>query len=414
MRILKQTKAHILIFLFLFIISAASWAESEDSFVLLPLAVEFPDSESIDPGEQKLLTTLLLNEIAGTDGKIVVRDVSGLFTEKPYNSSTLPRELLESGLAGWLYVSFDKRDDLIGFSAEYRFFEGGKVVFSLENWDYTQSAFRNPTRLFLVLKEAVRDVNQRRRGNQYLAPVIVKGPAGSIVKGFSSEDLYLDSQGAVVLDLAAPAVYSYTLYSPGHYPQKGSVLIDVAGAEIEIEAENRKPLFLDFYMADFNVPGLELGVRFGKNRGLFVKGGGYSYLFTLIPMLNDPEERYGFILSEPLSVMNIHIGFMISPWERPYRLYLSAGLFARLVHSARYFGIDPIGPWGTSVSAGLEITAGKRLRLYCEYYPLLYFTKNLEYLENLFSWGAVSFPSSAESGALLSYLNGRLGIRIEL
>ena len=411
---MRQTRAGIFIFLLLLAVTKVCWAEPDNSFVLLPLAIEFPDSESIDPREQKLLTTLLINEIAGTDGKIVVWDVSSLFAEKPYNNSILPRELLESGLAGWLYVVFDIKEDLIGFSAEYRFFEGGRVVFTLENWDYPQSAFRNPTRLFLVLKEAVRDVNQRRRGNQYLAPVIVKGPSGSIIRGFSAGSLALDSQGTAEIDLAAPAVHSYTLYSPVHYPQKGSVFIDVTGAEIEIEAEERKPLFLDVYMADFNVPGLELGVRFGKKRGLFVKGGGYSYLFTIIPMLDDPEERYGFILSEPLSVMNIHMGFMISPWERLCRLYLSAGLFARLVHSERYFGIDPIGPWGASVSAGLEITAGKKLRLYCEYYPLLYFTKNLEYLENFFSWGAVSFPSSTESGALLSYFNGRLGIRIEL
>ncbi|MBN2051511.1 MAG: hypothetical protein JW760_13755, partial [Spirochaetales bacterium] len=291
MRFLSSAKKAPFLFLF-FLLTGILYAEP-DSFMLLPLVIQFSHEETLGEGEKQLLTTLAVNEITGTDGKIVVRDLTPLLTDDRTIETNVSEELVTTGLAGWLFLRFEKQADILHLAAEYRTLEGNRTVFSLENSDYLASVFRNPERLFSELKESVRRFSQQRENEQYSAPLVIHGPAESILLGCADGDIHLNAEGTAVLDLTAPALYSYTLHSSRHYPDTGTFFLDVSGKELTLQAEKRSPLFLDVYLADFNVPGMDFGIRFGRYRRGFVKVGGYSYLLTLIPMLEDSEEEFG-------------------------------------------------------------------------------------------------------------------------
>ena len=373
----------------------------------LPLLIEFAP-EQFTAEEENFLSRMLLAEISGSDGRLVVWTVSGKDPEK----------FQQLGLPGILEILFDKEGDQYRYRSRYRRTADRQILMELSGSDARQSVYRNPARLFRPLREEVRELIStivaddgiENQAQYYRAMLKINAPEGVhiSISGVSEND------GTMEVVLPAPSIYEIRIFSPRHFPETYTVTLPLSGADIVLKPQEAKALFLDLYLADGNVPGFQWGYRLGKQRRWFLKAGGSTYLATIIPMVEGEKQEYGFFYSTPLSVIDLQTGIRFGEGDKRYRPYLSGGVFGRVVHSSHYFGLDPIGPGGIIGAIGMEIRSGKRLSFFGEWAPHLFITKNIDTLRQFYRIAALKMPAPASSSALLVFEHFRAGIRIQL
>ncbi len=392
--------------LVLSLLTSSLEAEESQPFPL-PVFIEFAAGQFTEQ-EKLFLSRMLLSEISGSDGRMVVWTVSGKD----------PAELQQPGLPGILETLFVKEEDQYRYRSLYRRTADRQILMELSGSDGLQSVFRNPVRLFRPLREGVRELisaieaangieNQAQR---YRATLKIKAPEGSEISitGIPVND------GTMEFVLPAPSIYEISVFSPHHFPETLIVSLPLSGAEIEVVPQEAKAHFFDLYLADGNVPGFQWGFRPGKQRRWFLKAGGSTYLLTMIPMAEGENREYGFFYSTPLSVLDLQAGIRYGEGDKRYRFYLSGGFFGRIVHSSSYLGLDPIGPGGLVGTLGFEVRSGKRLSFFGELTPHLYFTENIDTLRQFYTFAALKMAAPASSSALLTFEHFRAGIRIQL
>ena len=385
----------------------AGLLEAEDSRPFpLPVSIEF--AQPFTEQEELFLNRMLLSELSGIDGRLVIWKVS----------SSGHAELQRLGLPGVLEVFFDKTEDQYRCRSLYRRTADRQILMEFSGSDGRQSVYRNPLRLFRPLREGVRELISEimagggieNQAQHYRAMLKINAPEGSTVSvsGVSEND------GTMEFALPAPSIYEISVYSPRHFPETCVVTLPLSGADIVLKPREAKALFFDLYLADGNVPGFQLGVRLGKQRRWFLKAGGSTYLATIIPMAEGGNQEYGFFYSTPLSVIELQTGVRFGKGDKRCRFYLSGGFFGRVVHSSNYFGLDPIGPGGIIGAIGVEIRSGKQLSFFGEWAPHLFFTENIDSLKQFYRIAALKMPAPASSSALLVFEHFRAGIRIQL
>ena len=396
----------------LFFLVMSLEAEEELPFPL-PVAAEYIQ-EDFTEQERLFLTRMLLTELSGNDGLLVVWTVSGSYRT----------ESMRLGLPGFLEIEFEKEEEAYVYRAAYRRAGDLKVLFVQANRDAIQSVYRNPARLFRPLRNALLEtlpvlIEEELQGDPvklYRALLKIKAPEGATISlsgPAGRERMFVEDAAGTELVLPAPAIYEVAVSSPKHFPETFTVSLPLSGAEAVLVPKSAKAHFIDFYLADGNVPGFSWGYRLGKMRRWFLKGGGFSYLLTIIPMVEDQNQNYGFFYSTPLSVFDLQGGIRFGEGIGRLRFYTSVGVFIRLVHSPNFFGFDPIGPGGVISTLGMEIRSGRRLSFFGEWTPSLYITSNIDELRRFYSVAALSLPFPSSLDALLALDHFRAGLRIQ-
>jgi len=373
----------------------------------LPVYIEFAPGQFTEH-EEIFLSRMLLSDLSGSDGTVVIWTVSRDDQES----------LQRLGLPGSLEVFFDKAEDRYQYRSVYRRMADREVLLQRSNSDGQQSVYRNPARLFSPVSEGVRELvaellasgDFEDSSQHYRALLRVKAPEGAriSISGVTEEI----RPGEIALP--APSVYEIRVSSPRHFPESFVVSLPLSGAEVELVPQRARASFFDLYLADGNVPGFRWGYRLGKQRQWFLAAGGYSYLVTIIPLNEDENPDFAFFYSTPLSVIDLQAGMRFGEAEDRYRLYLSGGGFARIVHSSRYRGPDPIGPGGIIGTLGGEVRSGTRLSLFAEWVPHLFFTENIDSLKQFYTRAAWELPAPASARALVVADHFRVGMRIQL
>ena len=392
--------------LLLFSLAVPLAAEDAPPFPL-PVSIEFAP-EQFTEQEEHFLSRMLLSELSGSDGRLVIWTVSG-------NEHV---EFQQLGLPGILESSFNKEGDQYHCRSLYRRIADRQILMELSGSDGRQSVYRNPGRLFRPLSEAVRELISamlagdgiENQAQHYRALLNVSGPEGATISisGVPKEE------GTMEFALPAPSIYELTVSSPRHFPETAVVSLPLSGADIVLKPKEAKAHFFDLYLADGNVPGFQWGYRLGRERRWFLKAGGSTYLATVIPMVEDENQEYGFFYSTPLTVFDLQAGIRFGEGDRRCRFYSSGGFFGRIVHSSNYFGLDPIGPGGIVGTAGMEIRSGTRLTFFGEWTPYLFFTENIDTLQQFYTIATLKLPAPASSSALFVSEHFRAGIRIQL
>jgi hypothetical protein len=231
----------------------------------------------------------------------------------------------------------------------------------------------------------------------------LRGAAHTAVTGLPGGPVNLGEDGFVEVELPAPASYSLRAAGAGLRPLHANIYLE-DDMEAPLKQEGRSWWRLDAGIQNALFPSLD--VSFFVLDGLFLQIGATSYQVGL-SLSGD-----SIFFSYPLLETRVLAGWYPFPEDWFLRPYTAVGGFVRLVYpSGQPLQIDLAAPAGVEVSLGADFTVAERVRFYCEYAPMAYFTAypgllhagtGLEnsapgYLN--FRWGSISL------------LNARFGFR---
>jgi hypothetical protein len=360
--------------------------------------------------EQRLLyESLLLRLSTAGAGFVVLETQEGSVPESERGRT---ETALEQGADAWIWVEV-----LSGLGA-FRYNFSSYDLLTRKKTIETQLGKETPVRLRdlqrRLWEQAAGLLGEAYRQIEYGTEVTFKAAPGTSIGGLKEQPLEVGESGVLTVTLPNPSLYSYRATCRGYYPVHGRFNLKDQPLEFALQQERADRWVLDAGLNTMNFFSFAAGVFLLPNY-LFLKLGITPYLAGLY--FSGSEASYldsTIFYSAPLTLVLLQAGYYLNAEDARLRIYAGAGVGLRLLHSAEYWGLDPLSPVALQLTAGLEIPLYRSIRGYFEYAPLAYLTGEPELLRASFPAGQKAFNFFFLSWVGVDFLNYRLGVRFLL
>ncbi len=206
---------------------------------------------------------------------------------------------------------------------------------------------------------------------------------GTEILGISDPAIVIPEGGPIEISLQSPAVYTFKAKLPGYYSLVDNFYLGYDAYDLDVN--QKKKVVWGAELGLNNLQFLDLqGFFFIIPADFFVRLGFTTYALGIY-FINDGLYLFR---SNPLSTVQLHLGYYFFESQSFLRLYAAMGIQLRIEHREERFGLDTTAPAALSFASGLEYSfPGRGFRLFVEYNPLLYFPKDVE------KFRQASFPS---------------------
>jgi hypothetical protein len=319
------------------------------------------------------------------------------------------------GADAWLHVA--ARGDFESAGLQIRCLDllNGIIAFDLDLQKELIRGTRELGMLFWIeVEEAVRDYFEKALSlENRIGDLTFQALPGTRIEGVTSRRMKIAEGGTAATQVPLPSTMGFRATKPGYWPVEGQIYMDQPEKTIVLEQLPGDRVALDFYMNNFNFPGIDF-TYFLVPEFLYAKAGILTYLAGFV--LRGDGERNVFV-SYSLNHYNIALGVYLNAPDRYIRPYFSAGAFWRIITARGYWGFEPIAPFGLQPVLGFEYARQRRYKVFFEYAPMIHWTGNSD--DTLLF--LLSIPADDEfSGywplpwSVINLVNFKLGLRVRL
>ncbi len=246
-------------------------------------------------------------------------------------------------------------------------------------------------------------------------PLTIRAPTGAVVTGFGADLLVIPESGELLIDVAMPGTYKWTMTHKKFHNAEGMFLAERDANELSISARKFYPSSIDIalYLACFP----ELRYTRAFHNGWYFSLGVQQQVFGLFAKKGAPLETS--FSRVPLIMPVIALGYHFKTPDSPLRPYLESSLQFRLDYerirakTGRVF--DAFSPLALNLAAGYDWELSALFALFLEAGASVYFLQD--------GWESASSKGMNNKGIIQTTFGGfvsfelpsiRLGIRVKM
>ena len=242
--------------------------------------------------------------------------------------------------------------------------------------------------------------------------ITIYAKQGTKITGLGEDPLVIGAEGEIKYETILPATYSIEASLRGYYPLEKELFVDQEVETISFEQKPIGRLFLDLYMNNFSFFGTDLNIFIVPDL-FYAKVGLTTHLIGFHFATGDEDST--FFVSYPLTYMYAGFGLYVNPNYHKVRANIAAVFFTRVIHSSKHgLSIDRLFPFGVQPIIGLEIFPDRKLSLFAEYAPYIYFSNDGDLMRAAYPRDYSFNTFIITDHALIELVNFRLGVRIRL